>query len=268
MSGVSKFSLRSRRGVMASLATVAVTSVLGVSTAQALPAFPAIGELAPWPAAVWGGEKPLADRELTRTTADGWVLHVRKSGEVINVAPPLDSSVTTGEAFGTVNGAAWIEGAGDPELSGALFETGYQIGCGVDVSGGADVEVASTVGVASHATTGIEGGPSVQVELPNATGVNVGADVTAMAETGVESKAELSPTVAAHINPGKVTNVALVSMPVSAKYKRAAGGFTGAHLQVNGCAGPVTIRSYVQLVTTSATSTDSVAVYGDPQRIR
>ena len=90
----------------------------------------------------------------------------------------------------------------------------------------------------------------------------------AKAEAGVESKAEVSPTVSGHLNPGKVTNVALATMPVNPQYMRAAGGFSGAHLQVNGCGGPVSIRSYVQIATISPTSTDTVAVYGDPQRIR
>ncbi|MGP5660230.1 MspA family porin [Corynebacterium falsenii] len=252
------------RGVVAGVSSVLVALTAdGVASAA-----PQVGELVPWPGAVFGGEKPLADRELARTTADGWVLHAKKSDELINLAPPLDGAATTGEAFGSLNGKVWIDGAGDPALTGAQFEMGYQIGCGVDVSSGADVEVASTVGVASHANVGVEGGPSVQVEVPNTTGAQVGADATGKAEAGAESKAEVSPTVAGHLNPGKVTNVALATMPISNQYKRASGGFTGAHLQINGCAGPVSIRSYVQIATVSPTSMDVVAVYGDPQRIR
>ncbi|RAV31132.1 hypothetical protein DLJ54_09990 [Corynebacterium heidelbergense] len=210
----------------------------------------------------------MPDREASRVTADGWGLHVRKSGESVYVNPPLDGAVTTGEAFGTVSANAWIDGAGAPELTGAMFETGYQIGCGVDVSDGVDVEVGATVGVAPHADAGVEGGPSVNVELPNATGVSVGADATAHVNAGVDGKGEITPSVKAHLTPGKVTNVALASMPLSREFKRAAGGFSGAHLQINGCAGPVSIRSYATVASTSPTSVDSVAVYGDPQRIR
>ena len=246
---------RFRRIGITTAATVATTCLMGAGAASAAPG---LGEFAPWPVPVFAGEKHFADRELARTTADGWGLHAAKSNESIYVAPPLDGAATTGEAFGSLNGRVWIDGAGSPALTGAQFEMGYQIGCGVDVSGGADVEVASTIGVASHATTGIEGGPSVQV----------GADATAKAEAGVESKAEVSPTVSGHLNPGKITNVALATMPVNPQYMRAAGGFSGAHLQINGCGGPVSIRSYVQIATISPTSTDTVAVYGDPQRIR
>lgn len=243
---------------------VAAGSVVVPSASAA----PSLGELLPWPAPVFGGEKQLPDRQLSRTTADGWTLHVKKSDEKINLAPPLDGAATTGEAFGSLNASVWIDGQGSVDLTGAQFETGYQIGCGVDVSGGADVELAGTVGVAPHADAGIEGGPSVTVELPNVTGFEAGADATGTISGGVDGKAEASPTVSGHLAPGKVSTVALASMPVSQQHKRAAGGFTGAHLQVNGCAGPVTVRSYATIATESDTSTDSVSVYGTPQRIR
>lgn len=261
----------------------------------------------PYPAAPFGGEKMLPDRQVERVTADGWVLHAAKTQERINVAPPLDSSVTTGEAFGTVTGRVWIDGEGFPELSGAVFEAGYQIGCGVDVSGGVDYDVTGTVGVAPHTTVGMEGGPhasmgveggpsaqlageagpEVKVTLPegsltagadakvkpqvgaDATGkAEVGGDATAKGEAGLDAKAEVTPSIRGHLHPGKVTNVALVSMPVDPGFKRAGGGFTGAHLQVNGCAGPVTVRSYVTVSASSVTSVDAVSVYGDAQRIR
>lgn len=263
---------------------VAVCSLVwGGGVVQAAP----VVDVIPWPVPVFGGEKSLPDRAVDRTTVDGWRLHVRKSGEVVHVNPPLDSSVTTGEVFGSVNASVWIDGKGSPQIRTAVFDMGYQIGCGVDVSKGMDVSVAGTVGVAPHTSVGLEGGPSVSggvqagpsvsvsLPSPSVTGgadggvsVDAGADATVKAETGVDSKAEVSPAVSMHLDPGKVTNVALVSRPVDVKYRRASAGFTGAHLQINGCAGPVTVRSYVQLSTTTATSVDQVAVYGDPQRIR
>lgn len=284
-------------------------------------------DMVPWPAAPFGGEKSLENRYLEKTTEDGWVLHSEKKDETINVAPPLDTAATTGESFGSLKAKVWITGQGEPELSGAVFEAGYQVGCGVDISTGVDYEVAGTVGVAPRVSGGVEGGPSVSggveggpsvsggveggpkvglggeagpsvsVNLPegniqlgadgkvkgetgadatgkaeagaDATGkLEAGADATGKLEGGVDGKAEVSPAIKGHLQPGKITNVALVSMPIDKEYKRAAGGFTGAHLQVNGCAGPVTVRSYVTISTMSPTSIDAVNVYGDPQRIR
>ncbi len=284
-------------------AITGLVTAAGIGMAHAEP----VVDMVPWPAAPFGGEKSLENRYLEKTTEDGWVLHAEKKDETINVAPPLDSAVTTGESFGSLKAKVWITGQGEPELRGAVFEAGYQVGCGVDISTGVDYEVAGTVGVAPRVSGGVEGGPSVSggveggpkmglggeagpsvsVNLPegniqigadgkvkgetgaDATGkAEAGADATGKLEGGVDGKAEVSPAIKGHLQPGKITNVALVSMPIDKEYKRAAGGFTGAHLQVNGCAGPVTVRSYVTISTISPTSIDAVNVYGDPQRIR
>lgn len=263
---------------MAACAAVGV-SVLAAGPAVALPGWVPVLET-PYPGPVVGGERDIADSAATRTTADGWVLHVDKTEEAINFAPALDGGVTTGEAFGTLTGRTWIDGAGSEQLRGAYFETGYQIGCGVDVSQGVDVEVAGvagvspSVGVAPSAEAGVDGGANAKVTLPQAQGVDVGADVGGKAGVGVDSeakvdgKAEIAPTVAFHLDPGGVTNITLAGYNVNLDKKRAAGGFTGAHLQINGCAGPVSIRSYVTLSTVTDTSVDAVAVYGDARRIR
>lgn len=292
-----------RQIAQACAAITGLVTAAGIGMAHAEP----VVDMVPWPAAPFGGEKSLENRYLEKTTEDGWVLHAEKKDETINVAPPLDSAATTGESFGSLKAKVWITGQGEPELRGAVFEAGYQVGCGVDISTGVDYEVAGTVGVAPRVSGGVEGGPSVSggveggpkvglggeagpsvsVNLPegniqigadgkvkgetgaDATGkAEAGADATGKLEGGVDGKAEVSPAIKGHLQPGKITNVALVSMPIDKEYKRAAGGFTGAHLQVNGCAGPVTVRSYVTISTMSPTSIDAVNVYGDPQRIR
>ncbi|WP_255804934.1 MspA family porin, partial [Corynebacterium kalidii] len=158
----------------ASIAAATTLAITAISPAAAAPTLPDLPDL-PWPVPVTGGPTDLPDHQVSRTTADGWVLHAATTDESINIAPPLDASATTGEAFATLTGNVWIDGDGAPDLTGAMFDAGYQIGCGVDVSGGVDVELAGTAGIAPHADAGIEGGPHVQVELPNVTGVSAGA---------------------------------------------------------------------------------------------
>ncbi|MEJ4099982.1 MspA family porin [Corynebacterium mastitidis] len=274
-------------------AITGIVTAAGIGVAQAEP----VVDVVPWPAAPFGGEKSLENRYVEKTTEDGWVLHAEKKDETIHMAPPLDSAATTGESFGSLKAKVWITGQGEPELRGAAFEAGYQVGCDVDISTGVDYEIAGTVGVAPRVSGGVKGGPSVSTgveggpkvglggEAVPSVSVNLpegnvqvgadgkvkgetGADATGKLEGGVDGKAEVSPAIKGHLQPGKITNVALVSMPIDKEYKRAAGGFTGAHLQVNGCAGPVTVRSYVTISTVSPTSIDAVNVYGDPQRIR
>lgn len=283
---------------------IATVTAMGITFAAPLMAS---GITLPWPATVNEGEKALPDKELRRVTADGWQLHVKKVEERLHIASPLDGAVTTGEVFGSLNASAWIDGDGFPQLTGAVFEAGYQIGCGVDVSSGADVSVSGNFGVAPHASLGVEGGPdgrvgveggpsvgtgveagpSVKVSIPDGTGTlgadakakakadadatgkaELGFDATGKAETGVDAKAEVAPTISMHLDPGKVNSIPLVSMPINPEFKRASGGFTGAHLQINGCAGPVSVRSYAVISTVSPTSVDAVSVYGDARRVR
>ncbi|MCF4007777.1 MspA family porin [Corynebacterium uropygiale] len=222
----------------------------------------------PWPLPVSGVDRGMPDRVTDKVTSDGWVVHAGKFDEHVFVNPPLDGSWTTGEAFGSVNFKGWIDGEGAPELSGAVFEAGYQVGCGIDISGGIDAEIAGALGSSPALKAGVEGGPSVSVKLPNVQGVNAGIDGTAKVEGSVSGKAEMAPTVSAHLNPGGITNVVLVSMPMDPQYLRASGGFSGAQVKVEGCIGPVTVRSFATVSTTSPTSVDTVSVYGDPQRIR
>lgn len=123
----------------------------------------------------------------------------------------------------------------------------------------------------------MQAGPHAEVTLPSGTatvGAEAQGDAGAKAGVGVDSEAkvdskvEVAPTVAFKLNPGGVTNITLAGYNMNLDKKRAAGGFTGAHLQINGCAGPVSIRSYVSLSTVTETSVDAVAVYGDARRIR
>ncbi|MCJ7857708.1 MspA family porin, partial [Corynebacterium kalidii] len=165
---------RPARTIATAAASIAAATTLAITATSPAAAAPTLPDL-PWPVPVTGGPTDLPDRQISRTTADGWVLHASKTGESVNIAGPLDASATTGEAFGTLTGNVWIDGDGAPDLTGAMFDAGYQIGCGVDVSGGVDVELAGTAGIAPHADAGIEGGPHVQVELPNVTGVSAGA---------------------------------------------------------------------------------------------
>nr|WP_268914250.1 MspA family porin [Corynebacterium uropygiale] len=247
---------------------VAVGVAAGVCV-SGLPVAGAAGvDFLPWPLPVWGGEVSQPDRGVHKTTSDGWGLHVEKSGERVFLAPALDGSVTTGQTYGSMNFRAWIDGQGEPELDAMSFEAGYQIGCGVSIPGGVDAELAGALGSSPTMRLGGEAGPSVSVKLPNVQGVDVSADARGKAEVGVDGKAEVAPTVSAHLEPGAITNVVLVDKQIDPGYKRVAGGFEGADIQIHGCLGPVSVRSYATVHTASATSMDAITVYGDPQRIR
>lgn len=216
-----------------------------------------------------------AASEANAATHENTALPLHGDENSIVIEGSENSTDTGGPGLGcvrshsaSVESSGWTDGEGAPELSGAVFEAGYQVGCGIDISGGIDAEIAGALGSSPALKAGVEGGPSVSVKLPNVQGVNAGIDGTAKVEGSVSGKAEMAPTVSAHLNPGGITNVVLVSMPMDPQYLRASGGFSGAQVKVEGCIGPVTVRSFATVSTTSPTSVDTVSVYGDPQRIR
>lgn len=277
-----RFVQTARRVAAATVGLGAALTVGFASTASAAPLvkIPTISDFLPYPLVV-NNQTAFPDREANQPTADGWNLRVNKTGESLYIAAPLDGAVTTAEAFATLRGGAWIEGQGDPAIDSGLFEMGYQLGCGVDISGGVDVQATNTIGLSPAAsvnpsasnTTTLDGiglettaeAPYVSVELPkinNATTVGVDGNL------GVDGNAEHSHTISGHIDPGSITNIALASREVNTEYNRANASVVGAHITTTGCVGPVTVRSYVLLSTETATSSDIVAVYGDPQRLR
>lgn len=57
-----------------------------------------------------------------------------------------------------------------PKLTGAFFDTGYQIGCGVDIANDVLAQAGFAKGVAPHVDVVIAGGPRANVELTESAG--------------------------------------------------------------------------------------------------
>ncbi|WP_159928689.1 MspA family porin [Rhodococcus sp. WAY2] len=176
---------------------------------------------------------PVPDAFETTTTGDGWVLNIRKTGEIVNQVPNLAASQFSREGFVSYRAEADITGSGDAPVNGASLETGYQVGCGIDVSSGLAVGL------------GLSVGPSIGI---SATGPK--------ADLG----AQVQPNVSTTLKPGTITDVPF-------KTKELANGKAGVsvknvHLKIDGCMGPVSIRSYVTFSTTSDSFDDTVAAYG------
>lgn len=173
------------------------------------------------------------DARDTTTTGDGWVLQVSKTEEVVNQVPNLAASKFSREGFVTYRAEASISGDGEAPVNGAILETGYQVGCGIDVSSGLAVGLGMSIG------------PSVGISAvgPKA---DFGAGVT--------------PNVSTTLKPGTITDVPFKKKDLA--NDRAGVSVKNVHLKVDGCMGPVSIRSYATFSTTSDSFDDTVATYG------
>ena len=163
------------------------------------------------------------------TTPDGWMLTVSAKDETQLPVPPLTTALSSREYLvgGTFSGA--VTGKGGSKLMGGTLEAGYQIGCGIILD---RVEPQATLGFTpSFGTRGFSGFSDAD---------SAGAEV--------------------ELFPGKV-----VSIPVTtAKFKdtNPRVSITNFRINIDGCVGQSSLRSYATLTSTTADTDDVVSYTG------
>ncbi|MET9490519.1 MspA family porin [Nocardia sp. NPDC006630] len=177
----------------------------------------------------------VADKSRTVVTEDGWSLSVSKLGETVDRVPNLASAPFTREGFVSLRAAADITGNGRSDVKWGVLDTGYQIGCQVDVSNGL------------HLGLGFSIGPSVGLSI-------IGPDVGA--------HASVSPNVSTTLKPGSINTVSFATKSVVDHHASVADDQE--EVKVDGCMGPVTLRSFATITISTDTADNSTTVYGDP----
>ena len=167
------------------------------------------------------------------TTPDGWILTVAATGETQLPIAPLTTAVSSREYLvgGTFVGT--VTGQGTTKLSGGVLDTGYQIGCGIELG---QVRLIGSVGVGTSGSS-LTGGL-----VP--TGVNF----------PITGKLEI------HLRPGTVTQVSVDKKSFKAAPARVT--LKDIHIKVDGCAGQSFLRSYASLTSSTTDTDDIVAYYG------
>jgi hypothetical protein len=189
---------------------------------------------------------PVADSRVassppSTSTLEGVTLTISAKDESQRAVAPLTTAVSTREYVvgGVFTGS--ITGSAAPQ---GIFEVGYQIGCGIDMSTGGGVLLGGNAQVAlgSDALLGGVGGfilPPIGI---------VGSGVGANAIVGVNLK------------PGIINTV-----PVTKKtYKGAApeAVVSDFRVKIDGCVGESFIRSYATLANSTAEAEDIVSWFG------
>jgi len=189
---------------------------------------------------------PVADSRVassppSTSTLEGVTLTISAKDESQMAVAPLTTAVSTREYVvgGVFTGS--ITGSAAPQ---GIFEVGYQIGCGIDMSTGGGVLLGGNAQVAlgSDALLGGVGGfilPPIGI---------VGSGVGANAIVGVNLK------------PGIINTV-----PVTKKtYKGAApeAVVSDFRVKIDGCVGESFIRSYATLANSTAEAEDIVSWFG------
>ncbi|MEU4313828.1 MspA family porin [Nocardia sp. NPDC024068] len=174
--------------------------------------------------------EPLADKSREITTDDGWLMRITKTGENLDRYPNLAATPFTREGFVSLKAAADIDGTGNAPVNTGSVSLGYQLGCQVDVTSGAAI--------------GLAIGPSISIGVT----------------TGVGASATVSPTV--YLKPGTITSIPFGIKPLAGRHASITSDQV--HIKIDGCLGPVSLRSYAQVNISTPTADNSLAVYGDP----
>lgn len=179
---------------------------------------------------------PVADVTQSAVTDDGWHLSAALTMMAINSVPNMAATAFTREGFVTGKAAASIDGNGSSAVNSGTLVLGLQLGCQIDLSEGGSIGGDADIGI-----------------NPSFSGGN--------AFTAIGPYADLGGNVSINLLPGTITNLGLG--------KKALKGRTGeivvhdAHVKVDACGGPVSVRFFTTVMIDTDKSDDSVNAYGD-----
>ena len=178
----------------------------------------------------------------TTTAPDGWTLEISSKDETQMAVAPLTTAISTREyaVGGVFNGS--LEGPGGDTPEG-IFEVGYQIGCGIDMTTSNGVSLTGTAGVS----------PSIQF---------IGVDVVDFPIDGVIPGigSNFAGGITVGLKPGLINVV-----PVTKKqYKGSAPwvSISNFRVKIDGCVGESFIRSYATLTKSTDEGDAILSWYG------
>lgn len=240
--------LRGAAGAVAALVILAgPASVILAGPAVADPVDPPNPDVQPVAAAaeaappVDDGKVASSPEESTKSR-DGWTLTVSAKDEVQRAVAPLTTAISTREyeVSGVFN--ATVKGPGGATPKG-VFEVGYQIGCGIDMSTSNGVQVNGNAGANAGIGVGLGDltqGP-VDLFIPQA-GVNAGGSVSVSLKPGI-------------VNLVPITKKSYVG---SAPWV----SISDYRIKIDGCVGQSFIRSYATLTKSTAEGDAVLSWYG------
>ncbi len=173
---------------------------------------------------------------------DGWTLTVSARDETQAPVAPLTTAISTREyeVGGVYNGSLT---GGDGETPTGVFEVGYQIGCGIDMSTSNGVSLTGTAGLnPSIGYFGFDFPGVLPDGLVPAIGANVGGGITV------------------GLKPGIINTV-----PVTKKLFESADPWVSIsrfRIKIDGCVGESFIRSYATLAKTNKSGDAILSWYG------
>ncbi|MCW2651109.1 MAG: hypothetical protein JWR32_2085 [Mycobacterium sp.] len=179
---------------------------------------------------------PVADVTQSADTDDGWHLSASLTNMTINSVPNMAATAFTREGFITGKASANIDGNGKAPVNTGSLSLGAQLGCQVDLSQGMSLGVGGDLGVS----------------------LGFGSSLSAISPSPY---ADIYPNISVTLLPGKINTLGLGKKDLKGR----SGYITvhDAHVKVDGCGGPVSVRLFAYAQISTDDGDDSVNTYGD-----
>lgn len=184
---------------------------------------------------------PVADVSQSAVTDDGWRLSAALTNMSINSVPNMAATAFTREGFLTGKATATIDGNGKSPVNTGSVVLGAQLGCQIDLSQGASLGADADFGLAYGFGNGASGLSGIL--------------------SSISPYADISPNISVTLLPGKITTLGLGKRDLKGR----SGYITvhDAHVNVDGCGGPVSVRLFTYAQISTDDGDDSVNTYGD-----
>ncbi|MGW5153700.1 MspA family porin [Rhodococcus koreensis] len=166
----------------------------------------------------------------------GTNLEIAQSGQSLNSVTPLNSTPFDKDVF--LGGNTAVTSTGGAPITAGTLDVGVEVGYLPDVSNG--LTLGGKVGITPQQALGIPVGG-----LPTLT-------------MSVQTPLEANWVVP--IRPGQIVAVSLDKKTMTTGN----GSLDNIHFQINGAAGPVSVRTYSQWTASTKETDDSFAAYGPP----
>ncbi len=185
--------------------------------------------------------KVVSNPPASTVSPDGWTLTISAKDEKQAPVAPLTTAISTREyeVGGVFNGAL----TGGDTTPGGVFEVGYQIGCGIDMSTSNGVSLTGTAGL--NPSIGYFGFDFPGV-LPDGLVPGIGANIAGGVTVGLK--------------PGIINTV-----PVTKKKYESAEpwvSISGFRIKIDGCVGESFVRSYAVLSKSDKSGDAILSWYG------
>lgn len=183
---------------------------------------------------------PVADVTQSAVTDDGWHLSASLTNMTVNSVPNMAATAFTREGFISGKASAAIDGNGNSPVNTGSIALGAQLGCQIDLSQGMNLGLSGDLGIS----------------LGGGGGSGVGGLISDFGPF-----ADISPNISINLLPGKIEVVSLGKRDLKGR----SGYITvhDAHINVDGCGGPVVVRFFTYAQISTDDGDDSVNAYGD-----